>query len=435
MKIFGSSFNNYFYNVDYKITLDKEDILIKDNETYQTLIGFGGAFTDSSGYLFNKLSLENKKKFIDLYYGKDELNYTMMRLTIGSCDFSVSDYDYITKFDGSDFSLKHDEVYIIPFVKKVKSIVPSLLVYASIWSAPAFYKTNNDKCHGGKLKEDCYSLEAKYFTNYILAMSKEGIEIEGISMQNEPMATQSWESCLFTPKEEVRLLKETHKSFKENNIKTKLYLWDHNRDEVFNRATEYFLNEEARNIASGLFYHWYDGNCSANLTKVHNQYPEKELIFSEGCIELLSLNKDDPSKALNTMANALRYARNYILDSNNFSNGFMDWNMLLNQNGGPNHVGNYCEAPILYNEETKELMIMPSYYVIKHFSKFIHRGAKRIGFINNTDLLLTSFINLDGEIIVVISNESKENRRVNIKIKNETFNFNINSESVVTIVY
>lgn len=434
MKIVMTNKDSYCKEISPRFSEKKANIKINFDKKYQKIIGFGGALTDSSGYLYSKLSKENKEKLLNLYYGEDGLRYNLARLTIGSCDFSVSDYDYIKDYEGNDFSLAHDEEYILPLLKEAKKISPEILTFASIWSFPKFYKTNDDKCHGGKLKEDCYDLGAKYFTNYVLNMQKEGIEIYGVSIQNEPEAVQTRESCIYTAEEETKLFKFIDKSFKKNNLQTKIYLWDHNRDAILRRANVYFNDEEVKQNAAGLFYHWYDGDKHIELSKVHELYPDKDLIFSEGCIELLNLNRDDPSSALATIENGLRYGKNYILDLLNYSTGFIDWNILLDENGGPNHVGNYCEAPILVNTKTGELNLMPSYFVIKHFSHFIKRGAYRVDLENNSDLLVVALINPNGEKIIIALNENNEEKELNIENNGKILTIEMEKGSIVTVV-
>ena len=421
MKQITSKFNDYFK--EYKLKSSEETPLIKVDETvfFQTHLGFGGAFTDAACSIFLMLDEKQKDEVIKAYFSLEGLNYNLGRMTIGSCDFSRFEYDYIKDYNGEDFALNHDKEYIFEFLKRANK-ENKLTLMASSWSAPKMYKTNFDKCHGGYLKKECYSLYAKYMVNYIKHMSKEGFDITYLTIQNEPEAVQTWESCIFTPQEEFALAKCIYKELKTYSLDTKLLLWDHNRDSIVNRVKGYYEDKDADDNG------FYD-----NLTIVHNMCPNKHLFFTEGCIELLNLNKDDPKSASGTMQNALRYAKNYIMDSLNYSEAFIDWNLLLNEHGGPNHVGNYCEALIMFDKDLNKLIYNPSYYVVKHFAHFIKKGAKRIKIENESDILATSYLNPNNEVVVILSNE-KEATSLTLEIKNQKVLVELPAYSITTII-
>ncbi len=432
MKQITSTYNNYFKVKHCDAYKSNPQIIVDDKITYQTHLGFGGAFTDAACSIFEKLNEEQKTKVLDAYFSKDGLNYNLGRLTIGSCDFATADYDYAFKPDCSDFSLDYDKKHILPFVLKALQ-KNDITFMASPWSPPKMFKTTNEKCRGGYLKENSYDDYAKYLTLYLKHMKQAGIEISLLSIQNEPEAVQSWESCIYTPQNEMKLGKKIYENIQKEKLNTKLLFWDHNRDVIVERVQGYYEDDKADEIIYGFAYHWYEGYCSNNLKKVHDMHPSKHLIFTEGCIELLGLNPQDPSSASGTMKNALRYAKNYILDSLNYTEGFIDWNLLLDQKGGPNHVGNYCEALIMFDTKTKELHFNPSYYIVKHFAHFVEKGAKRIDVKNQSELLVTSYKNPNGQIIVVIANEGAS-KETTIQVKGITYKLSIDAESVTTLV-
>lgn len=433
MKQITSKFNDYFK--EQKLQLSDQEVLLTIDETvtYQTHMGYGGAFTDAACSIFNQLDETQKKEVLKAYFSKEGLNYNLGRLTIGSCDFSRFSYDYINDYNGDDFALKHDKEFILDFVNRAKKENDNIRFMASPWSPPKMYKTTKEKCHGGFLNKDCYDLYAKYLTNYVEHMKKEEIEISFLTVQNEPAAVQPWESCVFTPQEEFLLAKKIYKELQFRSLSTKLFLWDHNRDAIVERAIGYYEDKDADEIIYGFAYHWYDEGCSYNLSKVHEMHPDKHLIFSEGCIELLNLNRDDPKSAIGSMQNALRYAKNYILDSLNYTEGFIDWNLLLDEKGGPNHVGNYCESLIMFDREKHQLIYNPSYYVVKHFAHYIEQGAKRIKVENKTNVLATAYLNKDGKIIVVLSNEN-EDTSFTMQIKGQKVLVKLPMNSITTIV-
>ena len=202
IKAVFSDFSHRF--AEKEIHVDSKEAVnafINEKNPQQTIKGFGGAITASSAAVYESLSNENKQKVIDLLYGEDGLRYNLGRLTIGSCDFSPVLYDYSSKDDLSDFDLAYDKQHILPFLHDA-FFKKKLNLLASCWSPLAKWKTNNDKCHGGKLKSDCYEKHADYIAHYCQEMEKLGYPISALTIQNEPEATQTWESCRFDEKEE-----------------------------------------------------------------------------------------------------------------------------------------------------------------------------------------------------------------------------------------
>lgn len=433
MKIYQTTLNNYFHEINYNHTNEKAELFVNENIRYQKIIGFGGAFTDAACSIFNLLNNEQKKEVLEAYFSPNGLNYNLGRLTIGSCDFSRTNYDYSFEENLNDFSIEHDKKEIFPFVKYALSY-SNITFMASPWSPPKMFKDTLEKCHGGKLNWKYVDNYAKYFCKYVQECAKENINISYLSIQNEPAAIQTWESCIYTPQEEAMFAKILHSHLLNNNLTNiELLLWDHNRDIIKERVDGYYEIEGIDEIIAGFAYHWYDNYCSNNLSIIHNEHPDKLLLFSEGCIELLSLNKDNPSEAIGSIANALRYGKNYIMDCLNYSNGFIDWNLLLNEKGGPNHVGNYCEALIMYNQISKTLIYNPSYYVVKHFAHFIGKDSYRIESNTINNLLNVSFINNNNQIVVIILNENDE-REIIVNIKNKNYKIILPRHSITTLV-
>lgn len=432
MKIITSSYQNYFQEQEMMKKDGVSTIVVQEKKRYQMMMGFGGAFTDSACGIFQHLSKEEKKTVLDALFSSDGLSYTLGRLTIGPCDFSRYPYHYIKENDAT-FSLDHEEKCTDIFVKRAMKY-QDLTLLASPWTPPAFWKDSKDACHGGKLKEDCYEAYAEYLANYVEAQQKRGMPLRYITMQNEPEAVQSWESCIFNEEEELRLVKLFVKKCEERKLPISVLLWDHNRDVIVRRAENYQkADPKFTQYVKGFAYHWYDGDKWDQLALLHEKYPSMQLMFTEGCIELLSLDPKNPSSAIGTMKNALRYARNYIEDSLRGTSAFIDWNLLLDEKGGPNHVGNYCEALIQYHEKEHRLMFNPSYYVVKHFAHFVKPGAVRIGISFPKEVPSTAFQNKDGSIVIVILNEGNERKEI-VEMKGEKVEITLPSQSVATIV-
>lgn len=387
-------------------------VFVNPEKQYQTFIGIGGAITDASAEVFAKLPSVKQQELLNAYYNKEKgIGYTLIRTNIHSCDFSSGSYTYVDEGDKDlkTFTIEHDKQFRIPLIKKANETAGgSLLLYASPWSPPAFMKDNNNMLKGGKLLPEYAQSWANYYTKFIKAYESEGIPVWGITLQNEPMATQKWESCIYTAEEERDFLKNFlgPTMHREGFADKKIIVWDHNRDLINHRANTIFQDPEASKYAWGLGFHWYESWAGGeemydNVRNVYESFPDKPLIFTEGCAE--SFRPD----GYQTWKNAERYGRSMINDFNNGTVGWTDWNILLDERGGPNHVENFCFAPMHADTKTGELIYTPSYYYIGHFSKFIRPDAKRVSTVSSrSHLLCTSFMNKDGNTVTVVMNQS-----------------------------
>ena len=415
-------------------------VFVDPTKTFQTFMGIGAALTDASAEIFANLSKDKQKTFLDAYFSQEKgIGYTLARTNIHSCDFSSDTYTYIKEGDASlkSFNIDHDRKFRIPFIKQaIAAAGGKLTLYVSPWSPPAFMKTNNDILRGGSLKPEFAQSWANYFVKFIKIYEKEGIPIWGLTIQNEPMATQRWESCIYSAEQERDFLKNNlGPTLKKEGLgDKKIIVWDHNRDLMNQRANTIFNDPEAAKYAWGMGFHWYEtwsGGAPMfdNVGHVNRSFPDKNLIFTEGCVE----NFD--AKKYQLWANGERYGRSMINDFNNGTVGWTDWNILLDQTGGPNHVGNFCFAPIHADTKTGDLIITPSYYYIGHFSKFIRLGAKRvISAASRSQLLTTSFLNADGKLVVVVMNQSREKVLYNLCIGTKAAEVTILPHAIQTLV-
>ncbi len=289
---------------------------------------------------------------------------------------------------------------------------------------------------GGKLLPDYYDTWARYYTKFIKAYEAEGMPIWGITIQNEPMAVQRWESCIYTAEEERDFLKNHlgPTMEKEGLGDKKIIVWDHNRDLINHRANVIFEDPEAAKYAWGIGFHWYEtwaggAPMFTNLGNIKESFPTKNLMFTEGCQEGF-----DPDKYQYWM-HAERYGRSLINDFNQGTVGWTDWNILLDQKGGPNHVGNFCFAPIHGDTDKGELIYTPSYYYIGHFSKFIRPKAKRVSTVcSRSQLLSTSFLNDNGSLITVVMNQSDNEITYKLYVDSEAVELTIPAHAIQTHV-
>lgn len=387
-------------------------VFVDPSRTFQTYFGTGAAMTDASAETFYKLPKDKQQEILKAFFDKKEgIGYTVARTNINSCDFSSDQYAYVT--DSTDkelktFNIDHDKKYKIPFIKEATAAAGGkLTLYASPWSPPAFMKTNGETLHGGKLKQEYAASWALYYTRFIKAYEKEGIPVWGISVQNEPMATQRWESCIYTAEEEAAFLKNHlgPTMEKEGLQDKKIIVWDHNRDLIYQRAQVYFNDPDVAKYAWGIGFHWYEDWSGGtpmydNLRRVQEAFPDKNILFTEGCAESFD------AKRYNAWSLGEEYGRSMINDYNNGMVGFTDWNIILDETGGPNHAQNFCFAPVHGDTKTGQVIYTNAYYYIGHFSKFIQPGAKRIiSSASRSHLLTTAFLNPDGKVVVIVMNQ------------------------------
>jgi len=403
----------------YQAKQEKEIINIYPKHEKQELLGFGGAITEASSYCYSLLPDSKKHAFLKDYFDN---NYSIGRLCIGSSDFSMKSYSYATKKDLSDFNIQHDRIHIIPLIKDALKMNPRLKWIASPWSPPAFMKTNKILALGGHLSENYYSLYAEYLSKYILAYQEEGISIDYITIQNETSAIQIWESCLYSPEQEAKFVTNfLAPAFEKYHISTRILIHDHNKEKLFWKANIEFASPQTRNLIAGMAFHWYSGDHYENIELVRKYYPEKLLIHTEGCF---GYQKEECN---------YHYAQDIMDDFNAGANAYIDWNILLDAKGGPNHVKNYCMAPILLNKENDDYIKSLNYYYIQHFSKFIQPNAKVIAHSKySRNISVLSCKNPKGEIIVVILNDQTTAVPFHLCMEDITFKDVIKPYSIIT---
>ena len=412
---------------------DTPTIKLNKYETRQEILGFGGSFTEAAASVYDKLDTEKKEEIIKAYFGEQGNGYSMARTHINSCDFSLGNYSYCDTPGDTElnyFSISRDKELLIPFVQDALDHAKTPIhILASPWSPPAWMKTNGQMNHGGKIKDEYRTAWASYFCKYINAYEKEGIPIWGISVQNEPAAKQTWDSCIYTAEEERDFIRDYLGPALENSnlLDKKVIIWDHNRDIMVERARTVLNDPEAAKYVWGTGFHWYNGDHFDAVQQVHDEFPDKELIFTEGCQE------NGPH--IGSWDLGERYATSIINDLNRWTVAWIDWNLILDENGGPNHVGNYCSAPIIVDTNTQEILYQSSYYYLGHFSRFIKRGDRIIECENKTDnLLALASINESGITTTVVMN--KKNTQGNCTYMNGEviLDLHIPSRSIVTLI-
>ncbi|MDP5157619.1 MAG: glycosyl hydrolase family 30 [Flaviramulus sp.] len=448
----------------FNISENPVTIKLKPEQKLQTITGFGGAFTESSAFLLNKLSKENRKKIINAYFSKEGAHYSLTRTHMNSCDFSLSNYSYTPVEDDKTlehFSIHEDKDDLIPFIKDAMAAsTDGFKIFGSPWTAAPWMKDNNNWV-GGKLLPEYYDTWALFFSKFADAYKEEGINIWGFTVENEPLGNgNNWESMHYTPDEMTNFVQNYLGPKLEADGKGDLKIlgYDQNREHLKEWVDSQFKNEETSKYFDGTAIHWYASTYDyfpEELQYAHNKAPSKLLIQSEACIDAeIPVWLDDSwywkkeatdwgwdwapeeDKYLHPKyAPVNRYARDIIGCLNNWVDGWVDWNMVLDKKGGPNWFKNWCIAPVIVDPENDEVYFTPIYFTMAHFSKYIRPNAKVIG-VENSDknLMVTAAENPDGSTIVVIFNETENRSSINLLLNNKSVEFSINAKAIQTVI-
>ncbi len=424
-------------------------INIFDDVLRQEVVGFGGAFTEAAAYNYAQMDPTTKKAFLEAYFDRKRgIGYNFGRTHIASCDFTLDAYDYVKAGDRTleSFDISRDRKYIIPFLKDAMAYVPEgLTLFASPWSPPAYMKENGKRLGGGRLSEEYMETWAFHYAKYLKAFCEEGIKIAAVSVQNEPNAVQTWESCEYSAEEERDFL-EKHllpALDREGLSEIRVILWDHNKERVFDRAKTVLSSAPVAERTWAVGHHWYSGDHFEGTALVWEELGKPSM-----CTEICTTM--DPGQ--NEVAIAESYLRELCGDFNHYCAAFCDWNLMLDENGGPFHdrtaqvtltegvaadiTAGGCYAPILFDSKTKRFRLTPTYYYIGHLSKYVARGARRIGYSKYTDRLqVAAFLNPNGERIVVVENSSELPLPVVIRHEGVCTELPTKPHSVMTLIF
>ena len=444
-------------------SVDAIKIKLLPNKKFQTITGFGGSFTESSAHLLNQLSKENRNKILEAYFGENGANYSLTRTHMNSCDFSLGQYSYAPvegDINLEYFSIDEDRDDIIPMIKEAMAISKDgFKIISSPWTAPPWMKDNNDWMAGNLLTE--YSKTwALFFSKYFAAYKAEGIDIWGFTVENEPLGNgNNWESMHYTAEEMTNFVqKHLGPKLEEDGHDVKILGYDQNRDHLKDWIDNMYKDEASAKYFDGTAIHWYASTFEVfpeALQYAHNKAPDKYLIQTEACVDSeIPKWKDDvwywkkeatdwgwdwateKEKYLHPKyAPANRYARDIIGCLNNWVDGWIDWNMVLDKNGGPNWFKNWCVAPVIVDPNMDEVYYTPIYYVMAHFSKFIRPGAVRIGTnCSDNDLLVTAVKNPDNSIAIVLFNENEQVKNINLSLDESNVSIQINGQAIQTVI-
>ena len=439
------------------------NITLSPSKKRQKITGFGGSFTEASAYLLNNISKKNRDSIIEAYFGETGAKYSLTRTHMNSCDFSLGQYSYAPVAGDKNlesFSIDEDKNDIIPMIKDAMKVSKDgFKILASPWTASPWMKDNNAWV-GGKLLPEYYDTWALFFSKYITEYNKEGIDIWGFTIENEPLGNgNNWESMHFTPDEMTNFV-QYHLGPKLRNDypEIKILGYDQNREHLKEWVDSQFKNEDTSKYFDGTAIHWYASTFHyfpEELQYAHQKAPNKYLIQSEACVDAeVPKWKNDawywskeatdwgwdwaPEKDKHMhpkYAPVHRYARDIIGCLNNWVDGWIDWNMVLDTQGGPNWFKNWCVAPVIVDPAKDEVYFTPIYHILSHFSRFIRPEAS-IFEVENSDkeIMVTAAENPDGTIAVVVFNETQQSKNIQLLFDNQKVKIKMKGQSIQTIV-
>jgi len=439
-------------------------ITINEEKVYQTITGFGGAFTESSAYLLNKMSKKNRDTIINAYFSRAGANYSLTRTHMNSCDFSLTNYSYTPVANDVNlehFSIQEDKDDLIPMIKDAMAVSQDgFKLFASPWTAAPWMKDNNAWV-GGKLLPEYYDTWALFFSKYVTAYEAEGIPIWGFTVENEPHGNgDNWESMIYTPQEMTNFVQHyLGPHLESQGMGDKVVLgYDQNRAGLKEWVDEMYKDEASSKYFDGTAVHWYESTYDyfpEALQYAHSKAPDKYLIETEGCVDSeVPKWRDDAwywskeatdwgwdwaaedEKYLHPKyAPVNRYARDIIGCLNNWVDGWVDWNMVLDRRGGPNWFENWCVAPVIVDPDNDEVYFTPLYYTMAHFSKYIRPGAQILDVDNlDKDLMVTAAKNPDGTIAFVIFNEGMQDKSYELRFRESVITINLNAQTLQTVI-
>ncbi len=449
---------------EFEETENRVAVTINPEETFQEITGFGGSFTEASAYLLNELSTENRNQILEAYFGDEGARYSLTRTHMNSSDFSLGNYSYAPVPDDrqlENFSIDEDRDDLIPMIKDAMEIsTDGFKIISSPWTAPPWMKDNND-WKGGKLLPEYYDTWALFFSKYLDAYREEGIDIWAFTVENEPLGNDSnWESMHFTPEEQNEFVKNhLGPQLERDQQNVKIFGYDQNRDaELIEWVDVMYDDPEAAKYYDGTAVHWYGSTYHyfpEELQYAHSKAPDKHLIQTEATVDAeVPAWKDDawywskeatdwgydwaPEERRHLHPKyvpVFRYARDIIGTLNNWVDGWVDWNMVLNRQGGPNWAENWCVAPVIVDPDLDEVYFTPLYYTMAHFSKYIRPGAVRIGHQHtDEDLMVTAAQNPDGTIAVVLFNPEENSKSITLNLNGTSTEFSISGKAIQTVV-
>ncbi len=407
-------------------------IVINSSQTFQEMDGFGYTLTGGSAFLLNSMDANSRQQILQELFGQGdgEIGVSYLRVSIGSSDLDASPFSYNdlpqgqTDTDMSKFDLGNDRTHLVPVLKEILEIYPDLKIMGSPWSPPVWMKSNGATI-GGTLLQQYYSAYAIYFVKYVQQMAIEGITIDAITIQNEPLNPFNNPSLSMSAAQQADFIKNhLGPAFSEAGITTKIIIYDHNPDRI-DYPLEVLSDASARQYVDGTAFHLYAGNISA-LSTVRDAHPEKNIYFTEQWVQAgASFSGDLAWHTRNLIVGATR----------NWSRTILEWNLASDPNQNPHTEGGCDDCLGALTISGNDVSRNVAYYIIAHASKFVRPGSVRIESSEVTGFPNVAFKNPEGEIVLIVLNDTSTSQEVSISVDDNTYSVSLFAGSVGTLVF
>ncbi|XP_077988535.1 lysosomal acid glucosylceramidase-like [Glandiceps talaboti] len=449
----GDRLTQRVYQIENKPNITESvKFTVNKTQTFQQMLGFGGAFTDAAGMNIMNVTKDVQDKLLSSYFSKDGIEYSFGRIPMASCDFSTHPYSYddvVGDLGLEQFALtKEDTQYKIPLIQRAVNMSErTISLYGSPWSAPYWMKTNQNETGKGALIGQpggkYYKAWALYFARFVEEYEKHDIKLWGLTAQNEPtdggIAKFSFQAMYFNDTLQRDFIKmDLGPTLKERGHgDVKLMILDDNRLMLPHWADTVLGDPDAAQFVSGIAIHWYlDFIIPVGiLSDTHNKHPEHFILATEACA---GSDPGDKPVLLGNWERGESYSHDIISDLLNWVTGWVDWNIALNMEGGPNWVNNFVDSPIIIDADKNVFYKQPMYYHLGHFSKFVEPGSVRIDVHSETKnkLEVVGFLTSEKNIVVIILNRQKNAAAVNLFDPNVGYiNAEVPARSIQTYIW
>jgi glucosylceramidase len=407
-------------------------IEVDTTRTYQSIDGFGNCLTGGSAILIHRMDSESRSRLLKELFATDGKNIgiSYLRISIGASDLSdhVFSYDDLpagqTDTEMTHFSIDPEKTDLIPVLREILAINPDIMILGSPWSPPAWMKTNGN-AKGGSLKTEYFDAYANYFVKYIQAMKSEGIKIDAITIQNEPLYAGNNPSMFMSAADQALFIKGSlGPAFVSADINTKIIVYDHNADQP-DYPLSIYRDADAARYVDGSAFHLYGGTIDA-LTGVHNAFPNKNLYFTEQWVGAPG----------NLAADLAWHVKTLIIGATrNWCRNVLEWNMASDPNNDPHTDGgcDQCLGTVTINGSG--ITHNPAYYILAHSAKFVRPGSVRVYSNLPDNLPNVAFRTQDGKKVLIVLNDSANGKKFNLKFNGKSVSLALDRGAVGTYIW
>ena len=403
-------------------------ITVDPGQQYQSVLGFGGAFTDASCYLLSQMEPAARSQLLEEFFGADGLGLSIGRTCMGSSDYSRTAYSYddstAPDLELKGFSIEHDRGYILPVLREALQVQPELFLFSTPWSPPGWMKAGGSLM-GGSMRKQYFPTYAQYFVKFLEAYKAEGVNIRAVTTQNEVDTDQDGRmpAALWGQEYEAGFIKEfLGPALRSANLDTKIWLLDHNYD-LWGRVVDMMSDPEVFQYVDGVAWHGYAGKPEA-MTRVHDTFPAQNAYWTEG-----GPDYTDPDY----LTDWAKWSGAYADILKNWARCIVAWNLVLDETGGPN-IGPFdCGGVVTLDSKTRKLTRSGQYWAFAHYSKLVRRGARVIASkAAGTGIDHVAFANPDGSYVLVLTNSGGE-REAECRFKGQSLPLRLARNSVLTL--